>query len=249
MRSLSEGSKPGLLGLIPARGGSKSIPRKNARKFLGKPLLAWTVEVAVKSNVFERVLLSTDDAEIAEIGRSFGADVPFVRPPELAQDTTLTVPVVRHAVEWLISRESWKPDYVVVLEPTAPGRRIFHIREAADLLIEGDADSVASVSEVPHHCVPPKVLELHDDGSISGLGGVHPRDMVHRRQDLPIHYTFDGIVFSCRTELVLSNPPTLWGEKVLGYVVDSRYSVDIDRPEDWAVAESKLQQIFLEEEL
>lgn len=234
-----------VIAVIPARGSSKGIPRKNIKEFLGKPLLAWTVEAARESGLFERLILSTEDEEIARIGREFGAEVPFRRPQKLAEDTTPTAPVVRHAIEWLRHHEGWTPDFVMVLEPTSPGRRAFHIREAATLLQKSGADSVASVSEVPHHYVPTKVLKLHSDGTITGIDGTHLRDMIHRRQDLPKYYALNGLIFSCKTELVLKNRPTLWGEKVLAYVVDPKYCVDLDRPEDWAPAEAKLRRILL----
>ncbi len=248
MRSHIEGRKVSILGIVPSRGGSKTIPRKNIKEFLGKPLLVWTIEVAKESGVFDRLILSTEDEEIAQTGRVFGAEVPFLRPQELARDATPTAPVVRHAVEWLSIHEGWIPQFVMVLEPTSPGRQAFHIREAATLLQTSGGDSIASISEVPHHYVPIKLLELREDGMINGIDGTPVRNMIHRRQDLPQYYGFDGLIYACKAELVMTEPPTLWGEKVVGYVVDSKYSVDLDRPEDWAVAEAKLREILCEEE-
>lgn len=233
------------LAVIPARGGSRGIPRKNIKEFLGKPLLAWTVEVARASGVFERVLLSTEDKEIARIGRAFGAEVPFFRPKSLAEDTAPTAPVIQQAVEWLKEHEGWTPDVVMILEPTSPSRRTFHIHEAARLLVTTDADSLASVSEVPHHYNPLKVLRRDERGQLVGIQGTHVRDMIHRRQELPTYYAFNGLIFACKTELVLRDPPTLWGDKVLGYVVDPKYGVDLDYPEEWALAEAKLKPILL----
>lgn len=234
----------GFLALIPARGGSKGIPGKNIRPFLGRPLLAWTAEVARSSGVFDRVILSTEEPEIAEIGRSLGLEVPFLRPAELATDTAPTSAVVRHAVQWLAERESWKPRWVMVLEPTSPARRAVHIVEAAALLERSGADSLASVSEVPHHYVTPKVLELRADGSLVGAEGLALKDMVHRRQELPKQYALNGLLYACKAECVLKDPPSLWGERVVGYVVDSRYAVDLDRPEDWGPAEARVRDIL-----
>jgi CMP-N-acetylneuraminic acid synthetase len=236
-----------ILGLIPARAGSRSIPGKNVKPFLGRPLLAWTIETALESKALARVVLSTDDAEYAAIGRAWGAEAPFLRPAHLAGDASPTAATVAHAVRWLGEREGWAPAHVMVLEPTSPGRRPFHVREAAALLAADRADSVASVSPVPHHFVPPKVLTRRADGTLVGADGTHPRDMVHRRQDLAAYYAFDGLVFGCRTELVLAEPPTLWGPRVVGYVVDARYAVDIDRPQDWAVAEARVRELLEEE--
>jgi CMP-N-acetylneuraminic acid synthetase len=232
------------LALIPARGGSKGIPRKNVRPFLGRPLLAWTVDVARASGVFARVVVSTEDEEIARVAASCGAEVPFRRPPELAEDAAPTAPVARHAVEWLRDHEGWSPRYVVILEPTSPARRALHVREAAHLLASSGADSLASVTELPHHHNPEKVLRLAPDGTIEGTDGRHVRDMVHRRQDLPRYHVFDGLIFACRAQVLLDEPPTLWGPRVIGYVVEPRYAVDIDRPEDWKTAEVRVKEIL-----
>jgi len=231
------------LAVIPARGGSKSIPRKNTKEFLGKPLLAWTVVVARESGLFDRVIVSTEDKKIAGIGRAYGAEVPFLRPMELAEDTTLTGPVIQHAIEWLKRHEAWVPDYVMVLEPTSPARKAFHILESADLLVESGAESVASISEIPHHYNPTKILTLRNDRTICGFDGTHIKDMVHRRQDLPLYYAFCGIVFGCKTSVLLQEPVTLWGKRVVGYVVDKRYDLDIDTPEDWVIAEARMREI------
>ena len=240
---MNAGRPLALLALVPARGASVSILRKNARLFLGRPLLAWAVEAALESGACDRVVVSTDDEEIAEIGREAGAEVPFLRPAGLARDDTPTAPVVRHAVDWL-AEEGWTPAGVLVLEPTSPARRPFHLLEAAELLARPDVDSVASVSEVPHHYVPGKLLRLGDDGTIAGVDGTPVRDMTHRRQDLKAAYAFNGLTFGCKTRLVLADPPTLWGERVVAQVVDPRYALDLDRPEDWAPAELRMREIL-----
>jgi CMP-N-acetylneuraminic acid synthetase len=247
MPSPIESRKLHVLGIIPSRGGSKTIPRKNIKEFLGKPLLAWTIEVAKESRVFDRLILSTEDEEIAQTGRACGAEVPFLRPQELARDATPTAPVVRHTIEWLSIHEGWVPQFVMVLEPTSPGRRAFHIREAAALLETSGGDSIASISEVPHHYVPIKLLKLGEDGMINGIDGTPVRNMIHRRQELPQYYGFDGLIYACKTELIMMDPPTVWGERVVGYIVDPKYSVDLDQPEDWAPAEAKLRSFLREE--
>jgi CMP-N-acetylneuraminic acid synthetase len=236
-----------LLALIPARGGSRGIARKNIRPFLGKPLLAWTIEAANASGLFERIVVSTDDEEIAQAARSAGANVPFLRPAELATDDAPTVVAVQHALRWLADHDRWTPEAVMVLEPTAPARRAFHIQEAAALLQRPGVDSVASVSEVPHHFTASKLLQLRPDGTMAGLNGTPIARMTHRRQELEKTYAFNGLIFACRAALVMQDPPTLWGERVIGYVVDRKYGVDLDEPDDWGWGEMRLRKILEEE--
>jgi len=234
-----------VLALIPARGGSKGIPRKNVRPFLGRPLVAWAVAAGLASERVDRVVVSTDDEEVAAAARAAGAEAPFLRPADLATDLSPTAPAVAHALAWLDEVEGWSCDLVVILEPTSPGRRPAHVDRSLELLVEREADSVASVTEVPHHYVACKQLELHDDGTLAGPSGAHVRDLVHRRQDLPRRYAFDGIVYGCRAPLLRADPPTIWGERVVGLSVDHAYAVDLDRPEDWLPAEARLREVLL----
>jgi CMP-N,N'-diacetyllegionaminic acid synthase len=227
-----------LLALIPARGGSKGISRKNARPFRGKPLVVWAVEAALASGVCDRIVVSTDDDEIEALARAAGADV-VRRPPEVAADEVSTAEVARHALDTLGER----PDLVLVLEPTSPARSPEHVREAAALLTRGHAESIASVSEVPHHYVPSKALQLGEDGAIAGVDGTSVARMTHRRQDLETVYAFNGIIFGCRGELLRRDPPTLWGDRVVAQVLDSRFAIDLDRPEDWAPAEARVEEL------
>jgi N-acylneuraminate cytidylyltransferase len=228
-----------LLGVIPARGDSKAIPRKNVKPFLGRPLLVWTVEAARESGVLDRLVVSTEDEEIAGVARGCGAEV-VERPAELASDETPTAPVVRHALEAL----GHDPAGVLVLEPTSPARRPEHVREAAALL--AGADSVASVSEVPHHYAAAKQLRVGADGTLAGLDGTHPGELRHRRQELEVVYAFNGLVFGCRAELARRDPPTLWGERVVAHVVEPRFALDLDRPEDWPAAEARMRELLAE---
>ncbi len=240
------GTSVGCLAVIPARGGSKAIPRKNSQLFLGKPLLVWTVECAKRSQVCDRIILSTDDDEMASLGQEAGAEVLFRRPVDLATDQAPTAPVVRHALQWLKDREGWTPSRVVVLEPTAPARQPWQIDESMTLLEQRGADSVASISAVPHHYVPQKLLRLQPDHTIVGISGTAIRDMIHRRQDLEPCYAFNGLIFGCTSELIWHDPPTLWGQHVTAYVTDSKYQIDLDQPEDWAAAESRCRQLLNE---
>ena len=127
--------KPKVLGIITARGGSKGIPGKNIKSLLGKPLISYTIEEAKKSGVFDRLILSTDSEEIAEVAKKYNCEVPFIRPVELAEDQVSHLPVIQHAVTWLKNKENYYPDYIMILQPTSPLRRDFHIKEAVDLLL------------------------------------------------------------------------------------------------------------------
>lgn len=155
-----------ILGIIPARGGSKSIHRKNIKPFAGKPLIAWAIETLIQSGVVGRVIVSTDDEEIAEVAKKYGARVPFIRPAELAGDTTPTLPVLQHALKWLKENDGYWPDYVVLLEPTSPSKRSFHMRAVVKMLVETGADSTISVSEVPGVLNPHWQLKLDEKGRV-----------------------------------------------------------------------------------
>src|SRR5262245_12626531 len=194
-----------VLGLIPARGGSKSIPRKNISPLAGRPLLAYTCEAALGSHRLTRVLLSTDDEEIAQVGRVCGVEVPFLRPLELARDDTPSLPVAQHAVRWLIEHEGWEPDVVMLLQPTSPLRRAHHIDEALEHMTQAGADTVVSVIKVPHHCSPYTVMQLQDGWLHSFWQEPLPFDPF-RRQNLPTLYARNGpVILATRVAVVLES--------------------------------------------
>lgn len=221
-----------ILGVIPARGESKSIPRKNLADLAGKPLLAYTAECALKSRALTRVILSTDDPEIAKIGRSYGLEVPFLRPPELAQDQTLIVPVLQHLLQWLEENENYYPDVLVLLQPTSPFRRPQHIDEAVRLLIDNDADTVVSVVPVPHNFIPASQMQLVE-GMLRPLAFGSP---ILRRQDKPVLYARNGpAVLTVRPNLVKAGK--LYSGRTFPLVMDRICSIDIDGSEDLLIAQ------------
>ncbi len=225
-----------VLGIIPARGGSKGVPRKNIRELLGKPLLAYTVECALKSTRLSCVVLSTDDKEIAAIGRGLGADVPFLRPAELADDAAPTYPVVMHAVQYL-EGHGRSFDAVCLLQPTNPLRQPADIDACIELLENTGADSVISVLPVPHQYNPRWVYLKNGEGDlVLSTGESAP---IARRQDLPAAFHRDGSVYVTRTE-ALRRDGNLYGTHVRGYLIDRERSVNIDTPEDWDIAERML---------
>lgn len=225
-----------VLGLIPARGGSKGIPRKNARDLLGKPLLAYTADAARAATRLTRVVLTTDDEEIAALGRALGLEVPFRRPAELARDDTPMVPVVAHALRALAAAGD-AFDAVCLLQPTSPLRRAADIDACVALLDDPRVDAAVTVLPVPHEHNPHWVFEPDGDGFLRlATGEAEP---IPRRQALPPAFHRDGAVYVARSALVLERG-TLLGGRLRGHPTDPRRHVNLDTPDDWTRAESLL---------
>jgi CMP-N,N'-diacetyllegionaminic acid synthase len=225
----------GVLGLIPARGGSKGVPGKNVRLLGGKPLVAHAAAVARESGVIDRVLLSTDDVDIADAGRRAGLDVPFLRPASLAADDTPMLPVIQHAVAAL-GDMGWDAEIVVLLQPTSPLRTAAHIREAVALLRQTGADSVVTVVEVPRHLSPDYVMRI-DEGRLRPFLPEGAR--VTRRQDARAAYSRDGTVYACWRR-TLDRFGDIYGNDCRPLVIDAAESLSIDSPADWDEAERRL---------
>ncbi len=225
-----------VLGVVTARGGSKGIPRKNIRLLCGKPLLQYTAEAALAAKSLTRVILSTEDEEIAEVGRRCGLEVPFLRPSELARDDTPTLPVLQHAVGFL-EAQGERHDAVVLLQPTNPLRRACDIDACVRLLGASGADSVVSVLPVPAEYNPHWVY-FPDAHGFLRLSTGEPAP-IPRRQALPLAFHREGSVYATR-RAVLMEGMSLYGERVVGYEMDPEHSVNIDGPEDWARAERLL---------
>ena len=225
------------LGVIPARGGSKGLPRKNIRVLAGKPLLAYTAEAALAARRLTRVVLTTDDEEIAEVGRQWGIEVPFLRPAELAEDDTPTLPVVQHAVRWLEQRgDSF--DSVCLLQPTNPLRRAEHIDACIELLESSGADAVVTVLPVPAEHNPHWVYFRNPEGILK-LSTGEPAP-IGRRQDLQPAFHREGSVYVTRRR-VLIEQNSLYGERLVGFLMDPAESVNIDSPADLDRAERLLR--------
>ena len=210
--------------LIPARGGSKAIPRKNLVRLGGRPLLAWTVEAALASNRVTRTIVSTEDEEIASVARSLGAEV-LVRPPELAEDTTPMRDVIAHALE-----ELPPVDVLVLLQPTSPLRGAHHVDEAVELLLGSGADAVVSVVEVPHRYRPGSLMAIDGDRLVPVADGRHAT-----RQEKPLVYARNGpAVLVIRPHRLSAD---LYGGDCRPYVMEPRASLDVDEPFDLELAE------------
>ena len=228
-----------ILTLIPARGGSKGIPRKNIRSFAGYPLITWSIAAGLQANAISRVIVSTDDEEIAAVAREFGAETPFMRPPELAQDHTSDLPVFEHALKWLEEIEDYKPDLVVQLRPTSPVRPKHCVDDAVRILIENqDADCVRGV--VPAGQNPHKMWRFSGyDKPMKPLLEVEGISEPYNapRQILPPVYWQTGHIDAIRTSTI-TKKNSLTGNVVYPLVIDSRYTVDIDALVDWAKYEA-----------
>ncbi|MBI2121719.1 MAG: acylneuraminate cytidylyltransferase family protein [Candidatus Sungbacteria bacterium] len=240
-------SKKKILGIIPARGGSKSIPRKNIKPFLGKPLIAWAIEALKESGVCDRVVVSTDDKEIADIAKKFGAEVPFMRPAEFAQDTSPTLPVLQHAVKVLKENEDWEPKVVILTQATTPGVPPACIKDGFNLFLQSNADSVISLVEVPGGYSPHWQFNLQEGSRAELFVGGSVKNVIRRRQDLPKTYIRNSAFYIFKTALLFEEDQSFYGNDVRGFVMDVKYSVDIDTPEDWEISERQLKKILEEE--
>ena len=231
-----------VLGVVTARGGSKGLPGKNLRPLAGKPLLAHTIDTARESRAFDRLVLSTDDAAIADAARARGCEVPFMRPAELARDETPHLPVLQHAVAWLRERAGYAPDAVMILQPTSPLRRAVDITSAIALLETSRADSVVSVSEIPAHYNPMRTLRIDDRGLATlFVTGEAVRRRINRRQDMPQAWTMNGAIYLFRTAVLRAQEPSLYGDTTAAYVMPATFGISIDSLDDWQEVERVLE--------
>ncbi len=224
--------------IVPARGGSKGIPRKNIKPLGGKPVLQYTAEQAREAGGIERLIVSTEDAEIAAVARALGLEVPFLRPAELAQDATSTIDVILHLVEILLAEPNTvAPDLILLLQPTFPFRRAEHLQSAVRLLQENpQADSLVSVSPMPHHYSPFYAMTL-EAGRVNYL---FPGQQYTRRQDQTPTFYRNGVIYVTRLESLLRYRH-LEGEHILSLVIEDAPSlINLDTPADWTAAEQML---------
>lgn len=218
-----------VLALIPARGGSQGIPRKNLAEVGGRSLVAWAVDAALESSLVDRVIVSTDDEEIAAAARAAGADVPFLRPAHLAAHDTTDLPVFTHALGWLADHEDAHPSLVVHLRPTSPARRAGLVDDAiAHLQAHPDATSLRSVSPSP--LTPWKMYRV-DDGYLAPLLGTIEEEAFNQpRQQLPPAWLHDGVIDVIRAETLQAG--SMSGPRILAWHSTEAEAVDIDHPED-----------------
>lgn len=221
------------LGIIPARGGSKGVPRKNIRMLAGKPLIAWTIEQARQSQYLDRCIVSTEDEEIRSIAEKYGGDVPFLRPTQLAQDDTPSIAPVLHAMHILP-----KYDYVVLLQVTSPLRSVEDIDQAISYCLDHQADSCVSVVEAGTS--PYWMYTMAKDGHMNPVLPM-AKEASYQRQKLPKVYQLNGAVYVA-SQSFLMKEKDFQNEKTLGYIMPENRSFDIDTLLDFRIAEILMQQ-------
>jgi len=227
-----------VLAIIPARSGSKSIIDKNIKDFAGKPLMCHSIDHAKNSKLITRVIVSTDNEKYAEIARKHGAETPFIRPKEYAQDNTPDLPVFQHALKWLKENENYEPDLVINLRPTTPARDPIDIDNAIKKILDSDADSLRSMVLVKDH--PYWMFKMNEGGMLIPFDSNNSIKQYPRRQLLPNLFITDGSFDIFRPKNILEGD--LFGNKILGYQVDeSKKTIDIDSEFDFKKAE-KIQK-------
>ncbi len=231
-----------ILGFIPARGGSERLPGKNIRPLNGKPLVAYTIDAALGSDV-TRVVVSTDSEGIAMVSREFGADVPFLRPKHLATSSAVIEDAIFDMLDGLKRSEDYSPDVIVLLQPTSPLRSSEHINEAIQLLVSEKAESVVSVSEPMEH--PACMARWDDDGRIRfALGDdLVPGEVQH--QDFPEYFFINGAIY-CFTSDSLELYRSRFSRAPIRYVMDRIHSIDVDTTDEFKIAEAILNLDMLD---
>jgi len=228
-------SETKMLGLIPARGGSKGVPRKNIRLLEGRPLIEYTVCAAQKSKFIDRLICSTDDAEISEIVKGLGCEVPFMRPAELANDSAKAIDVIQHAILFMENMDHCVYDPIIYLEPPAPFRRTEDIDQCIELYLREKVDSAVAVYEASH--AHPAYMKKIENNRLRPFCAEEPEGV--RRQDFdPKAYIRNGAVYVFQRKNILSG--VLYGEQVAPYIMPLERSLCIDNILDWYMAEAML---------
>lgn len=222
------------LAIIPARGGSKGIPRKNLQLLAGLPLVCWTIKAATSSLAIDKVIVSTDDEEIAEVSSDFGAEVPFIRPADISADESSALDVCRHALEFFESDSDFEPNNIIYLQPTSPFRKASHIDEAMNFFLQNNADTLVSVMPVPHNMLPSS--QVYFDQEIDDFIQIENSNNFRRQNKNKNYYARNGPAILISTvETILQNQ--LYGQKVSVFEMGTISSFDIDEPIDLEIAE------------
>lgn len=219
-----------VLAIIPARGGSKGLPRKNIKELEGKHLIGYAIEGARGSKYIDRVIVSTEDSEIAQISKMYGAEVPYLRPQILAGDSSLIIDVVLNMLEYLSKNEGYIPYYVLLLQATSPLRTSIHIDEAIEKLLASKYDGIVSVCEAE---INPYWTNIFVGDKLEYF--LEAGKLITKRQDLPLVYRNNGAIYMVKTEELI-NKKTFEIENITGYIMDRESSIDIDTSFDFKLA-------------
>jgi CMP-N-acetylneuraminic acid synthetase len=233
---MNGGGRPSVVALITARGGSKSVPRKNVLPLAGKPMIAWSILAGLGAGRVSRVIVSTDDDEIAQVAREWGAEVPFRRPAELAGDQTPHIDVLIHAVQWL-DQAGQKPDYMLLLQPTSPLRTSADIDAAIELAVQKAADAVLGVVEMHPH--PLIAMRVREDGTLCRF--IEAEIPYLQRQALPPAFALNGAIYVNRCDSLV-NDRTFWPTRTFPFVMPAERSLDLDSPWEFRFAEFILRE-------
>lgn len=231
-----------ILAVIPARSGSVRIKNKNINDFHGKPLISWAIETALSSKLITKTIVSTNDPVIAEIAASYGADVPFLRPADLAGDTVGIEPVLRHTLETLKS-DGQEYDGIVLLMPTNPLRLNTHLDEAITVFREKDVTSVVTVHQAAGNKNPHWILKKESEQKVCFFNNSSLKEIITRSQDLPVCYARNDIAYVIKPENLYEEPSNLYGDQVELFEMDDFFDGDINTPEDWHIAYDKFRRL------
>jgi len=227
-----------ILAIIPARGGSKGVPGKNTKLLNGKPLIAYTSEIALQSKHLKEIIVSTEDAQIMEVAQNLGLQVPFIRPKALAQDNTPTIDVIIHALQWY-EKQNIFFDAVCLLQVTSPFRTVAFVDEAIEKFIASSCDSLVSVQKVPQEYNPHWTFEVNAKGNLKIATG--EAEIIPRRQELPMSYHRDGSIYITKTGVLLQQH-SLYGKSTAFIESPTESYVNIDTMEDWKKAEQMINK-------
>jgi len=225
------------LAIIPARGGSKGLPGKNIKELCTKPLIAWSIEAGLKSSYIDEVMVSTDDQGIADIAKTYGANVPFLRPDDLASDTATSFDAVKHTIDYYKNVLHKTYDYIVLLEPTSPLRESSDIDNAIEQLLSSEADSIVGISKTEDQN-PAFLIKKNRQNFITGYENADMK--VLRRQDIQDVYFFEGTVYISQTNALLTQK-TFYHSQTIGYEVPKYKSLEIDDMDDFIMVEAMMK--------
>lgn len=228
-----------ILGIIPARSGSKRIKKKNTNHLCGKPLISWTIKSAMGSKKINDLIVSTDDEDIASISKSFGAEVPFLRPKNLANDDTSSFAVVRHTIKELI-KQNRNYEYIILLQPTSPLRQTKHINQSIKLLHEKKANAIISLSKSSSNPLWSNTIPKSHS-----LKNFLKKDSLSKRsQEFPDFYSLNGAIFIAKIDELLKKKNFFLIDKTYAYIMNQKYSIDIDTMEDFFIAEAVMSKLI-----